>query len=313
MKKTTIILGALVMLLAAACSDSGYKKTKSGLMYKIISDGKGAVAKKGDVIKLHFKQKIGDSVHVSSYDQMPFYSQVDELSATYDPKEIFPLLRKGDSAVVIISGDTLFKRGALPQNLDRKDKIVLTFKVLNVFTVDSVAQNDRQAEGNKMQAKQAEEMVKKNAEAEKLKGPKIKEIEDYLATNKITCQKAPLGTYVDVKNPGTGPQAALGKKVFVRYTGKSFPSGKVFESNMDAGSQAYPVVIGAHGVIDGWEDALPFFKKGGTGTIYVPFFLAYGIRPGPGGQPFENLIFDIKIDDVQENIPEPQGQRPPGQ
>ncbi len=47
MKKTTLILSALsVLILAAACKNSGFKKTKSGLLYKIISKGSGAQVKK---------------------------------------------------------------------------------------------------------------------------------------------------------------------------------------------------------------------------------------------------------------------------
>lgn len=300
MKKTTTIFGALVILLLAGCSNGNFEKTRSGLMYKIISDKKNPLIKKGDIIKLHFTQKVKDSVQVSSYEQMPMYAQVDSVGPNYDPKEIFTLLRKGDSAIMIISGDTLFKRNQLPPTLSRKDHIVLTFRIVDVFTSDSAAQNDRMAEAGKAQAKQMEEMEKRNKEAEGLKAPKQKEIEDYLAANKIKYEKGPLGTCVVITDPGTGLKADSGRRVFVRYTGKSFPGFKQFESNMGPESQAYPVIIGHKEVIEGWEEGLQYFKKGGKGTLYVPFFLAYGSRPGPNGKPFESLVFDIQIDDVQD-------------
>ena len=53
----------LVFLTVAAvsftsCKNSAdYKKTKSGLMYKIFSDGKDSVVKAGNILKLNFTQK----------------------------------------------------------------------------------------------------------------------------------------------------------------------------------------------------------------------------------------------------------------
>lgn len=307
MKRTTIFLGGLaVMLLLAACSGGGFKKTKSGLMYKIISDGKGKPAQRGQILKFHVAQRIKggskDSLLGETYGKMPSYAQVDSIGSMYHPAEIFPLLRKGDSAVVVMEADTLLKKnpGGLPPFIAKKDKILITFKVLDVFTADSLAQKDQMAESVKEQARQQAEQQKLAAEGEKLKGPAVKEIEDYLAKNKITAQKTPGGTFVVIKDPGTGPQAAAGKKVAVKYTGKLFPSGKEFESNMDGSRPPYELVLGTGSVIPGWDEGLTFFKKGGKGTLYIPFFQAYGDRPGPGQKPHESLIFDVEVVDVAD-------------
>jgi FKBP-type peptidyl-prolyl cis-trans isomerase len=74
-------------------------------------------------------------------------------------------------------------------------------------------------------------------------------------------------------------------------------------------------VIGKAQVIQGWDDGLRKFKKGGKGTLYVPAFLAYDQQQGPGHKPYENLIFDIEIADVTDApvapekpaMPMPQG------
>src|SRR5688572_10921487 len=122
MKKTTLLLSALsVLLLATACKNSGFKKTKSGLMYKIIADGKGPLVKRGDIIKIQFVYKLRDSVLQSSYEQMPFFAKVDSIGPVYDPQEIFTMLRKGDSAVVISLADSLAKKkGMLPEFIKPK-------------------------------------------------------------------------------------------------------------------------------------------------------------------------------------------------
>ncbi|MFT3823507.1 MAG: FKBP-type peptidyl-prolyl cis-trans isomerase [Chitinophagaceae bacterium] len=310
MKKTTVTLCAFAAVLLVACSGGGLKKTRSGLLYKIVSDGKGVKAKRGDILKLHVIQKVRDSLLGTSYDKVPFYVPVDSVGPVYDPSEIFPLLRKGDSAVTVLLADSIFKKsGQLPPFAKRKDKFTISFRVVDIFTSDSAARADREKAVNAYQEK-----LNKDAEAQK--APKVKEIEDYLAKNKITAQKAPQGTYIEVKDPGTGEQADTGKIVSVRYTGKLFPSGKVFETNMD--KDVLQVPLGQHQVIAGWEEGLKYFKKGGKGTLYIPFFLAYDKQNGPGGSPFENLIFDIVVEDVKTApatpaapvMPVPQGQAP---
>jgi len=312
MKKTTILLSALTLLMmGTACQNSGFKKTKSGLLYKIIPTGKGPVVKRGDIIKINFVHKLRDSVLASSYEQMPFYAKVDSIGPVYDPQEIFPLLRKGDSAVVIRLADSLAKKqGMLPEFIKPKDKLVLTLRVVEVFTADSIAQKDQMAEMQKAQARQQKKF-------ESLKGPKTKEIEDYLTKNKIPFQKAPQGTYVQVKEAGSGPQVDSGKHAMVRYTGKVFPTMKVFESNMEGGKPPYDVLVGTHAVIAGWDEGLKYFKKGGKGTLYIPFYLAYGPQAGPGGTPFESLVFDVEIADVTDSAAKqpamPMGQAQPQQ
>ena len=307
MKKTTLFLSALtvMMLGMAACKTGGFKKTKSGLLYKIIPTGSGPVVKRGDIIKINFIHKLRDSVLANSYDQMPFYAKVDSIGPVYDPQEIFGMLRKGDSAVVIRMADSLQKRQGtpLPDFIKPGDKLVLSLRVVDVFTADSVAQKDQMAEMQKAQTKQQQKF-------ESLKGPKTKEIEDYLAKNNIKYQKAPQGTFVEIKEPGNGAQVDSGKHVEVRYTGKLFPSMKVFETNMDGGKAPFDVQVGAHAVIAGWDEGLKYFKKGGKGTLYIPFYLAYGPQQGPGGQQFENLVFDIEVADVTDSAKHPMPAMP---
>jgi FKBP-type peptidyl-prolyl cis-trans isomerase FkpA len=304
MKKTTLILSALSILALGACKNSGFKKTKSGLLYKIVESGKGPLVKRGDVIKIQFVHKLRDSVLASSYEQMPFYAKVDSVGPVYDPQEIFTMLHKGDSAVVIRMADSLAKKqGMLPEFIKPKDKLILSFRVVEVFTADSIAQKDQMAEMQKAQQRQAQKQ-------ESLRGPKVKEIEEYIAKNKINAQVAPQGTYVEVKQQGNGAQVDSGKYCAIRYTGKNFPSMKVFESNMEAGKEPFSVVVGTHAVIPGWDEGLKYFKQGGKGTLYIPFFNAYGAQPGPGGQPYENLVFDIEVVSVSDSAPKQQAPMP---
>ena len=280
-------LVSLVLLGAVACTNTEFKRTKAGLQYKIYSDGRGDLAKKGQFLKLQVLQKLRDSVLYTSYGTMPVYLPVDTPHNTYNPWEIFTQLRKGDSAVAVISVDTLMRKmnGQLPPFLKRKDKITFSFKVMDIFASEDLLNKDREGE------------------LARQKDRETKEVENYLAANHIQAQKTAKGVYYVIQNPGEGPQVDSGKQVAVRYTGKLMPSGKVFESNMTPPADAYKVVVGQGQVIPGWDDGLKLFKKGGKGTLYTPAYLAYDAQPGPGRKPFENLVFDVQIDDVTDAPP----------
>lgn len=118
-----LIVAAFVM--AASCNNVSYQKTKSGLLYKIIpSSSKDSLAKPGNWLKVHFVNKINDSVLGTSYGKMPGYAQVTPVeNVSYEIPEIFPLVKKGDSAVVVMMVDTLLKRspGGLPPFMKKGD------------------------------------------------------------------------------------------------------------------------------------------------------------------------------------------------
>ena len=288
-------LVSLVLLMAVSCTNSEFKKTKSGLQYKIYSDGKGDPAKKGQFLKANVVQKIRDSVLYTTEGAMPMYIPVDSARPVYSPTEIFTLLRKGDSAVVVEEADTIQRKmnQPLPGFIKKKDKLVVTFKVLDLFASEDLLNAD------------------KTQEITKEKDREIKTVEAYLAKNNINAQKTEKGTYVVVQSAGEGAPVDSGKQVSVRYTGKMFPSGTVFQSNMTGpGNEPFKFVVGTGSVIPGMDDGLRKFKKGGKGTLYIPAFLAYDQQAGPGHKPFENLIFDIEIVDVTDAPPPTPQQMP---
>ncbi|HVV03634.1 MAG TPA: FKBP-type peptidyl-prolyl cis-trans isomerase [Puia sp.] len=290
MKKIPLFaLVSMILLATVSCTSQEYKKTKSGILYKIISDKKNPVVKKGEFLKVHFVQKVRDSVLYSSEGGMPVYIQVDSARPIYSPTEIFPLLRKGDSAVVVELADTLQKRfgGQLPPFIHKKDKLTISFKVLDIFPT--------------MEAKTADNEKELTAEKQR----EISAVESYLAKNNIKAEKTEKGTYVVIQSEGDGPSVDSGKQVSVRYTGKLLPSGKEFESNMKGPGDPLKFVVGSGSIIQGWDDGLRKFKKGGKGTLYIPAYLAYNQQPGPGHKPFENLIFEVEIADVTDAPAQP--------
>jgi len=308
------VLAAVVII--AGCNRLDYKKTKSGLLYKIISSGNqnNPVAKENDYLKFNVMTKLNDSVMFTSYGKMPAYSKVPPAGqADYSPLEIFSMLRKGDSAVTVALIDTFLKRGMaaqLPPSAKKGDRLVTTFKVLDVFTNDSLVQKDinaemvkdeprKQKEMQEQMAKQ-KQMIKEQSEKEEEELRKAGEIDrelnamkSYLASKKIPAEKTGKGTFVFVKEQGNGPSANDGDTVTVKYTGKILATDSVFQSN------SYSFPLGEMAVIRGWDEGIKLFKKGGKGTLYIPGFLAYGKNARPPFKPLEALIFDVEITDIK--------------
>lgn len=319
---SSLMMIALVAMVSS-CSKVSYKKTKSGLLYKINSTTKDSLVKDGDWMKLHFVQKLNDSVLQTSYGKMPVYVKItSDQKAEYSPAEIFHLLRKGDSVLTVMMVDSLLKKNLmqeLPPFMKKGDKITTGFKVTEVFHNDSTYQLDAKAEFDKDQprqlkeqkeqeAKQTKERLaeqeKEQAELEKngeaAKG--VKAMEAYLASKNIQAQKAGKGTFVVIKEPGTGAQAAPGKFVTVKYDGKHINT----DSTFDAGT--FTRELGVAGLIIGMEDGLAAFKEGGKGTLYIPGFRAYGNNPNPQSpfKPMEPLKFEIELLGVSDTLPKQQ-------
>jgi FKBP-type peptidyl-prolyl cis-trans isomerase len=98
--------------------------------------------------------------------------------------------------------------------------------------------------------------------------------------------------YWDIK-VGTGRTAERGNTVKVQYTGW-LTNGKKFDSSV--GGPAFSFRIGAHQVIQGWEEGVAGMKVGGKRQLRIPPDLAYGKEGYPGAiPPSATLIFDIEL------------------
>lgn len=289
MTKISLFTTAIAAIMMAACGSADYSKTASGITYKIVEKGSGPQVKLGQFLKVQYTQKVNDSILGTSIGGSPAFAKVDSVGAVYNPAEIFRFLHKGDSVVVIQEVDSLLKQNpVMPPFMKKGDKLYLTLRVLDVLD------NEQQ-----VQALQQEEMKgQENRDAEAVAA--------YIQKNNIKAEKIGRGTYVTVTEPGTGPLADSGNFVSVLYRGKGMASGKVFETNMEAGKEPISFPLGQSQVIAGWDEGLRKFGKGGKGTLYIPAFLAYGMRPGPGGQPNESLIFDIEMVDIADKAPAPK-------
>ncbi|UEG49396.1 FKBP-type peptidyl-prolyl cis-trans isomerase [Ferruginibacter lapsinanis] len=302
MKK--IIYGAAaITFMLFGCKES-FKKSSEGLMYKIISDGKGEKVQNGNFFEIQFDQtyKAGNTDTVLA-DSRNFGNQIAQMDSLAIPPayyKIFSQIRKGDSVIIKQSTDSIIKMGNAPAFLKKGQFIISHYKIVNLFTTKQQADSAAQAQYEIARQKDSIKAIAQLVIDDKI-------VAEYLTKNKITATKAPQGTYVEILAPGTGDAIDTGKVVKVNYTGKTLEGGKVFDSNTDPAFQhlepikvTMNAIAGMPGsVIKGWTDGLSLLKKGAKARFYVPSALAYGSRgAGKDIKPNENLIFDIEVVDV---------------
>lgn len=295
MKKLITAITAIAIF--AACNLS-YQRSATGLVYKIFPSSSGAKLEAGKIVKMHLAYTIPakkDSVIQSTFNSFPFYFPFDTTGKnSYDFREVLPKCKVGDSLIIIISVDSLKSKKLIPDYdnnfLVKGGSIKVTVKVLDMFMNDSLAKVDE----------------RKLMEAEK--AAETKSMEAYIASKGYKTLKTKNGAYVLLEEPGDQTNKAdTGMTASIMYRGYLQTDGKVFDTNMDTSkhhTDPYLVNVGSGGVVPGWEDALPYFGKGGKGKIFVPAFLGYGIRGnGPDLPPNANLVFDIHVIDVVKGMP----------
>ncbi|QDO94944.1 hypothetical protein FNB79_13520 [Formosa sediminum] len=117
------------------------------------------------------------------------------------------------------------------------------------------------------------------------------EIVDYIEANNLDAQATGSGLYYVINEQGTGEKPIETSYVTVSYKGY-FVDGEVFgESTADTSFYLDQV-------ISGWQEGIPYFNEGGSGTLLIPSHLAYGrydYNGIPGGSV---LIFDIELKTV---------------
>jgi FKBP-type peptidyl-prolyl cis-trans isomerase len=301
--KTIWLAAASMAILGASCTGVGFKKTKSGLEYKIFEGKtKGAALKAGDIAKFEIKITYKDSVLYSSYGVVPAYDIIDSVGRPHDFSEVMKELKVGDSLVAFQLYDSLkaINPQQVPPFLKKGDKIKTTVKILNSF------------KGRE------ETMADYQKEVEKFRDRELAVIKKYIDKNNIKAELTN-GVYVEVKEKGTGAPVLPGKEVSIKYTGYNF-DGKFFDSNMDSTKQTmkhdlepYAFLAGQQGAIQGMLGGVLNFNKGGKGRLFIPSSMAYGPQGSPPViQPNENLIFDIEIVDVKDAAPQPQMPQMPG-
>jgi FKBP-type peptidyl-prolyl cis-trans isomerase len=101
------------------------------------------------------------------------------------------------------------------------------------------------------------------------------------------------GLVYETLKAGTGEEAKSGRNVHVHYTG-TLTDGTKFDSSHDSG-RAFQFVIGAGGVIKGWDQGVAGMKVGEMRKLTIPPALGYGSQSQGKIPANSTLLFEIEL------------------
>ena len=118
-------------------------------------------------------------------------------------------------------------------------------------------------------------------------------IADYIEENNLDAQSTDSGLHYVIEEPGNDEHPDLSHDISIKYAGR-FLNGQQFDS-----SNGDVVTFPLANLIQGWQEGIPLFGKGGNGILIVPSHLAYG-PSGRGSIPPNSVpVFDIELVDFQ--------------
>jgi FKBP-type peptidyl-prolyl cis-trans isomerase len=278
MKNTFFKLVTLVMMIAitASCTSKypGFKKSDSGLYYKVYKVGKDTVKPKvRDWISMEYKlvvkSKGKDSTFIDSRksQQGALRMQLPPSDYKGDIYEGMRMLAAGDSGEFIVNADSLFKK-TFRQTI--RPKYIDTNSVAK-FSIHMITIDSPQA----LQKKEKETLDK------------------FIADNKITVAPQPSGLYYIEQVEGKGIKIDSGCQVI--YNVKiSMVSGKqVF------GQDSMKFVYGKRPDMTGFLEGIKLMKKGGKARLILPSQLAFGEHGYREIPPYTSIIYDVQVVDVK--------------
>ncbi len=116
------------------------------------------------------------------------------------------------------------------------------------------------------------------------------QLQAFFEANNISPDKTGSGLYYVIDQPGSSEKPTPTSTVTVFYKGY-FLDGEQFDGSDD------PITFSLRNVIRGWQEGIPLYGKGGSGSLYIPYELAYGTN-GQGSIPCNTAIaFDIEVVD----------------
>jgi len=98
---------------------------------------------------------------------------------------------------------------------------------------------------------------------------------------------------------GTGATAANGRTLTVNYTGWFFDPARPEQKGGQFQSGSFTFILGAGGVIRGWDQGLVGMRVGGLRRLTIPPELAYGSGGKDSIPPNASLVFDVELVNVQ--------------
>jgi FKBP-type peptidyl-prolyl cis-trans isomerase len=244
------------LFLSSYFDSDKYMVTEDSLIVVEINEGKGRLAKVGDIMKVYFTFLTVDGDTLLDFQTgRPYELVFGDMALGRGFYEALSLISKGGHIECVIPSSLAFGKDGFYDAILPYTTFKLDLDVVDIMTSDEY-----------------------EAEQEELMNKKLKEesrnIAKYLKDNNINVEPTSTGLYYIDTEVGSGDSAQIGDMVMVHYTIYNIDNEKI-ESSYDY-NQPMTFIYGNNQMIPGIEEAVGYMKVGGKAKIIVPFQLGFG-------------------------------------
>lgn len=289
MKKTSIILSALVAGMMAACT-SGTPKANLTSDIDTLSYAIGMAQSQG--LKDYLSMRMGvDTAYmdafIKGFNESAKSGEDKKQNAYYAGLQIGQQVSQ--QMVKSINDDLFGSDSTQTISLDNfmAGFVAGTTGKGGLMTVDS-ASTVAQTKMQQVKARHMEEVY----------GDNKKQCEEFMANiaKKEGIKALDNGVYYEVLTEGKGEIPSDTSRVKVHYEGRLI-NDTIFDSSYQRNK---PMTVRLNSLIKGWAEAMKQMPAGSTWEVYIPQELAYGPRQqGPKIKPFSALVFKIELLEVK--------------
>ena len=268
------------------------QRLPSGVQYLVVKQNPGEKIKLSDVVTFNVEQRTDkDSLLFSSFKMgQPVKIQVQPSRNVGDLMDVMPLLAVGDSALIKVPVDSIFKghETERPAFLLAGGNVIYKVKIEKIQSI-------------------TEAIAERNAGLAKIKAEESSQANAYIKAHKLLVKTTLSGLRYVITKQGTGIKPLAGDTVKVNYAGRTL-DGKLFDTSIQSvaaaggienpGRPYEPIAfpVGKSKVIKGWDEGLLLLNEGTKATFIIPSDLGYGDQgSGPGIPPFSTLVFDVEM------------------
>jgi peptidylprolyl isomerase len=292
MKFNSIVSLAVAVTTAAALMTScnseypGFKKTESGIYYKIYNSDNNDTAevRAGSIVTMSLSYGLKDSVVFDSK-MMPEPIVMSMMDPQYpgDFFEAFQLFRQGDSATFILKAGPFFTKTvgqpAVPEFATEETDMYFHVKLTKV-------QSQEQAEADRL------------ARNEEMRQMETFNLQQYVAQNNISVSPSATGVYYIETKKGSGKSPEKEQYVTAHFTVYLLGNPNKLFSTYDRG-EPIDFKFGSPFENEGFQEVIGQMKEGGKADAIVPSSMAFGERgAGEIVPPFSTLYYNVELVDV---------------
>lgn len=262
--------------------------TPEGIHYSFAKNGKGEKPTTGKFAKINYRATLLDGTEFDrSEEGSPFVFEVGYQQVVRGLDRGIQLFSKGAKGTLYLPAKLAFGAKGKGKKVAANAPVIYEIELLEVMDYEAYDRYMRVLEEKEKDLYQ---------QLEKQQLAKDKQIiKDYARANNLSIRELPSGVAFVINKIGKGPKIISKSLVEFNYEGY-LPDGSFFDGE---GRRDFKFWMGKGMLLDGLEQAMHYFKEGGTGLIMIPSKFAYGqrgIEEADTNIP-ENavLIFDLEI------------------